>query len=226
MTAFAAVVALVLGTYFPSQTNDTIVRYAPMAEHFAHGSWFQAFHPRFGVLFSVLTGLFVNFFGVDGFSACVAVAMIGWALCIVPLYRLVRSVFDVPTAWMAVAVFVFSPQPLFWGFQGLRETWRMLGIVLAVAGLFEPFESRRVAFVEMLLGTLILLTIRVDTVLFAVLAWSLYAFRDRCGWRFGVLTVWCLLVVQPVCYLNWLWTGWWIPGHDFVAVFTRFWGFR
>lgn len=35
-------------------------RYAPMADAFAAGDWFHAFHPRFGALFSVLTGLFAT----------------------------------------------------------------------------------------------------------------------------------------------------------------------
>lgn len=223
------IAAVLLGVLYPSPTQDTTCRYAMMAEKFAAGEWFEAFHPRFCVLFPALTGCVVRLFGTDGLTACVAAAMLGWALALVPLFRLVRNVFGSGVAWFAVVLAVICPKTLFWGFQGLRETWRLLAMLLVVSALFEPRKSEgreNSSFVQMMLGTLILLTLRVDTFLFAFLAVAAYAVHDVVRWRFAVLAVWALVWAQPCCYLTWVWTGWWLPSPQIVAVVVKCLGLR
>lgn len=223
------IAAVSLGVLYPSPTQDSICRYAMMAEKFAAGDWFEAFHPRFCVLFPALTGCVVRLFGTDGLTACVAVAMLGWALALVPLFRLTRNVFGPGVAWFAVVLAAICPKTLFWGFQGLRETWRLLALLLVVAALFEPREGDRGAnasFVQMMLGTFILFTLRVDTFLFAVLAVAAYAVYDVVRWRFAILAAWALVWTQPCCYLTWTWTGWWLPSPQMIVVVLKYLGLR
>lgn len=83
---------LVLGTLLwlnPIPADDTATRYAPMAQAFAEGDWFYAFHPHSGVFFPVLSGGIAWLTGVDGFRACQVAALLLWAAAAIPLYGIV-----------------------------------------------------------------------------------------------------------------------------------------
>ena len=70
---------LVLGTLLwlnPIPADDTATRYAPMAQAFAEGDWFYAFHPHSGVFFPALSGGIAWLTGVDGFRACQVAALL------------------------------------------------------------------------------------------------------------------------------------------------------
>ena len=51
---------------YPVTMSDSITRYAPMADAFAREDWRQVFHPRFGVLFEVLSGGLSWLTGLEG----------------------------------------------------------------------------------------------------------------------------------------------------------------
>ena len=49
LAAAVSVAAMVVAFLFPLAATDTLCRYAPMAEAFTVGDWFESFHPRFAV---------------------------------------------------------------------------------------------------------------------------------------------------------------------------------
>ena len=213
--------AVAIGFAFPSPTVDTLCRYAPMADAVAKGSWAEAFHPRFGVGFPLLAGGFSWLTGWDGHESCVALSMLGWALATVPLFRLARCVAGPTVAWFAVALLVVCPQPLFWGFQGLRETWRMAATLAAVAALFERKEHPNIALIEMALAQVILMTFRCDTLFYAILAGMAFLFVDRAGWRTAVVTAIGVMAAIPGFTVTHAWTGWWVPSPHFIPLIIK-----
>ena len=52
----SSIVAILAVLFYPVENPDCAARYALMAEAFARGDWYESFHPRFCVLFQVLTG--------------------------------------------------------------------------------------------------------------------------------------------------------------------------
>ena len=214
-----AALAVALGILYPSPTQDTMCRYAVMAENFAAGNWFEAFHPRFCVLYPVLTGLTLKLTGMNSLFVCCAVAMVGWSLGVFPLFRIARNVFGSACAWFAVGLYIVCPQLIFWGFQGLREPWRVFALLMMVAGLFEPRERRGTAFLELLVGVMISVTLRVDAIAAAGLFILAYFAVERFSWRSWLVCLWGVLWVQPCCYLTYVWTGLWIPGPPFAPLF-------
>lgn len=73
----------------PVPADDTATRYAPMAQAFAAGDWFYAFHPHSGVFFPTLSGGIAWLTGVDGFRACQVAGLLLWATAAIPLYGIV-----------------------------------------------------------------------------------------------------------------------------------------
>lgn len=221
LLSLLTVVAIAIGFAFPSPTVDTLCRYAPMADAVAKGNWAEAFHPRFGVGFPLLAGGFSWLTGWDGHESCVALSMLGWALATIPLFRLARCVAGPMTAWFAVALLVVCPQPLFWGFQGLRETWRMAATLAAVAALFERKEHPNIALIEMALAQVILMTFRCDTLFYAILAGMAFLFVDRAGWRTAVVATVGVMAAIPGFTVTHAWTGWWVPSPHFIPLIIK-----
>ena len=219
----ATVLALILGVFFLVPTHDTVMRYAVMAEKFAAGNWQEAFHPRFGVGMSVLSGTVVAVTGLDGLAACTVVSMLAWGLTIVPLFYFVRSVFGEFAAWIAVALYVVSPIPMLWGFQGLRDTFRFLGVTCALAGIFGRFSKEYPAsgLAPMLLGCLMLCVFRGDTILYCAFLLAVYAVVDRFGRNTLICAASALVFLQAPCFMVWKWTGWWLPAPQYVKFIQK-----
>jgi hypothetical protein len=216
-----ALIAVTLGVCFPIPTHDTVMRYAPMAEKFVLGEWRETFHPRFGVLFPALAGVFKFIFRCDSLSACSGVSMLAWAITIIPVYFLSRSIFGEKVAFLSVFLYLICPMPLLWALQGLREPYRVLGVVLMAAGIFSINESRTRSFVFSLVGLVILLLLRADTILFAMGFLFIFSILDKFR-----LTTWCitvigLILIQLPCYNVWMWTGWWLPAVQYVNIVSK-----
>jgi hypothetical protein len=219
-----ALIAIALGVLFPIPTHDTVMRYALMAEKFVAGEWKEAFHPRFGVLFPFISGSFKFIFRCDSLSACSGVSMFAWAVTIFPIFFLGRSIFGEKVAWFSVVIYLICPLPLLWALQGLREPYRLLGLVLLAAGLFSMDENKSRSFMFFLIGFIILLLLRADTILFAAGFFLVYAVIDRFMWRSWCLALIGLTLIQFPCYNVWLWTGWWLPAVQYVSVFQKLMG--
>lgn len=213
-----AAIAVVIAVVSPTVANDCINRFAPMAEAFADGNWQEAFHPRFGVLFQTLTGLTVWMTGVRGDVACSVVGVVGWALCIVPLYLVIREVFDERTAKLAVVLYIVAPLPFAWALRGLRESYRLLGSLLMIFGILRGDGTSWRAFSAAAVGAAVLVCIRADTVIAAgVLAFA-FAVRNRFRRQTWALFSVLAVAAQPCCLMVWQWTGWWVPSSQYISV--------
>jgi len=201
---------------------DAVVRYAPMSEEFARGNWREVFHPRFGVLFPCLSGLLCWSFPLRGLEAAVIVSVVTWALCIVPLFRIADTIFGRRTAWLVVVLYVICPMTLQHAFKGLREPLRMLGLLLAVRGIYGEMDRQGFwnGFVPTCLGCVTLCLIKIDSIAFAWILWLVYAFAIRFRWRSWTIMATMLVVLQLPCWVVWRWTGYWLPVPQLVRMFS------
>ncbi len=212
--------AFLLTLLFVGTKGDVVMRYAPMAEAVANGEWQYAFHPRFGVGFPLLSGAWVWLTGEDGLMACVHVSMVAWALCMPILFCLVERLFDRRTAWVALALYAVCPMLFRWAFEGFREPFRTLAMLLAVVAILERREGMS-GLLKMAVAVLILCTFRADTILIAAFVGMVYAYYDRFRLKTWSLVLWGVLCLQPTSWLAWSWTGVWLPSVQIVHVWQR-----
>ncbi len=224
LSLLGSVVYLVLAFACQSGATDVFVRYAPMAEAFAAGDWGEAFHPRFGVGFQVVSGLFVFLSGglLDGWDACRCASVLAFYLSFFPLYRLLKRVFDTPTAWFGVVLLAISPQVFLWVSEGMRESFRMLGLLLLAEAIFACRDGRRgYSLVMAGLGAFVLCSIRVDSIAAAFFLVFVFCLVDKFSKSSWILCGLTLLAIQPTSFLVWKWTGWWLPAIQYVNLLQR-----
>lgn len=218
---FIAVVMVAFAALHPFPCTDTLCRYAPMAEAFAAGNWAEAFHPRFATGMPIVAGMVRLATGMDGLSACAAVATLAWALCAIPLFSIADRVFGRTAAWFALVLYFICPQPLLWALKGLREPFKILGILLTVDAIFCERTGGWRAFASAAAGLSLLLTFKCDTVLTALVLALVFAGVDHLGRRTWALAGFSALVLQPNCWLVYAWTGYWLPVPHLVSIWTR-----
>ena len=120
----------------PVPADDTATRYAPMAQAFAAGDWFYAFHPHSGVFFPALSGGIAWLTGLDGFRACQVAALLLWATAAIPLYGIVLKLWgDRRIALLAELLYLAASHLQRYVYDGLRDNGRSLGLFLLVLGL-------------------------------------------------------------------------------------------
>lgn len=209
----------------PLFATDAACRYAPMAEAFASADWAEAFHPRFGVGFSVLAGALRMFSGLDGYGACAAVATFAWALCALPVYSIAHRLFGRGAAWFALVLYMVCPQPLVWGLKGLREPFKMLGFLMMADAVLDCREthSRRSA-AKACLALWFLFTFKCDAICVGVAMAALFAVFDGFRWNTLAVAASGVLALQPMCALVYFWTGYWLPAPHFVPIWQRLFG--
>ena len=199
--------------FYPVWSPDVVVRYGPMADAFAVGDFEMAFHPRFGVLFQVLTGFVRRFFVFDGLQACQCVATAFWAYSIIPLWTIAKRVFDYRTAMLCVVFLLIAPGPFGLALDGLRDNGRMFAMLICALACINGQS------LYMALGAFILLTLRVDcyfigTVLVAI--WTLWAIARR-QWRLIPMPVTAWLVGSAVVItMIHHYTGHWVPAVQLI----------
>lgn len=220
VTAAIAVAVAVFAALCPLYATDTLCRYAPMAEAFAAGEWSEAFHPRFGVGMSVVSGL-LSFLGVNGLSACAAVSSAAWALGAVPLWCIAARVFDRRTAWFAFALYFLCPQIAVWGVKGLREPFKTLGVLVMVWAVFMCRDRGWRALAAAAAGAALMVLFKPDAIPLCGLLAIAFAAADRFGRRSWALFAVIAAALQPMCLLTFLWTGYWLPAAQYVPVFVR-----
>lgn len=207
---------------YPAMISDTCARYAPMAEYFARGEWTYAFHPRFGVLFQVLTGLAVKCLGVGGDCATQIVSIGFLAFAAIPLWFVVRELFDVKTAWWAVAIVLVSEDLARYAFDGLRDSGKCLCFALMALGVVRR-ESFWYGLGLFMFVSLVSYGFAVSSIL--LLGWCLFAFR---GQPFGVCLkgmAWPVagfaLGTALVVLLIHEYTGHWLPSPHYIRFLGR-----
>lgn len=216
-----AAAALTVAYCLPLAATDTLCRYAPMAEAFASGDWSEAFHPRFAVGGTVVAGLFVFLPGFDGLTACTVSATLAWALGALVLFRLAGRIFDSRTALFALLLYCICPQPLVWALKGLREPFKMLGLLLMVDAVIRVKDRDTASFAEACAAVVFLCLFKCDAILLALILGVVYAVRDGFRLRTWALTAWGAVVLQPMCALVWHWTGYWLPAPHYVPLWQK-----
>lgn len=218
VAAALTVVAALFAAFFPLLATDTACRYAPMAEAFTDGNWAEVFHPRFCVGMPVVAGLVSLVTGLDGYASCAAVASAAWALSILPVFGLADRVFGRRTAWFAVVLYVICPQPMIWALKGLREPFKMLGLLLMSDALFRCRDKGYSSAVEASLALVLLFTFKCDAFLIGGVLAVVYAVLNRFGWNTWIVAAVGALSLQPMCALVYSWTGYWLPAPHYVRL--------
>ncbi len=221
-----AVCSVILAGMYPIPTTDTLVRYAPMAEAFVAGNWQEAFHPRFNVGMPIVAGLCHLCTGIDALSSCSVVASLAWAVAILPLFWIVERVYDRRAAWFAALLYVACPQIEIWAQMGLREPFKVLGLLFIVAGILGCANDAHGwrGFACAILGVFFLVMFKVDAIPLALLLVAVYFVAHRFDKKSWMLIGWSLVVVQPVCYLGWTWMGYWLPSPHFINAWQKVFG--
>lgn len=201
--------------FYPVMSSDSVARYAPMAEAFARGEWALAFHPRFGVLFQVLSGCVVAVTGLDGARALQIVGFGMLAGAMVPVWHVTRRIFGARIAWWTVAVLFLGDDLFRYALDGLRDSGKCLGFALLGYGAVERKSGWFGAGLFVLI-TLASYCFAVGTVFWA--AWCGYALYRR-AWRdLAGPTVGWLAGTACVTVMVWSFTGHWLPAPHYIRL--------
>ena len=241
-TTYWIVLAALCCLVYPITVFDSISRYAPMAEAFARGDWWMAYHPRFGVLFTTLAGVVASVTGLNGDCACQVVSVGFLAFSAVPVWALVRRVFgDERVASVAAVLVLIATEYFMLAEDGLRDTVRIFGLAACVLSFFSG-RSWTLA-----LGLFCLVTVRTDLLLIsgAILAawWASVLFSRRTRWSsaevfqqpaansqraaepkalaLALPTACWTLGVALMCFMTHAYTGCWTPGAQFVGFYLK-----
>lgn len=217
-----ALVASLYAANHPIISPDTVSRHAPMAEDFAAGRWSMAFHPRFGLGLPLVAGILRFVSGCDGLSASCFVATFAWALCAIPVFGIARMVFDRTTAWFAVILFLICPQTLMWGLKGLREPFKMLGLLLATEAVLKSRGGSWWNMARAAVSFWLLAWFKVDSVILVPCFGLAYAIGDRWSRRTWALVAAAVMILLPCCWLVYKWTGVFLPAPQYINVWRKF----
>ena len=220
----AVATAVVVGTlsvlFYPVENPDCAARYAPMADAFARGDWYESFHPRFCVLFQVLTGSLAWLTGCSGLTSCQVVSAIFLGLAVVPYWHVMRRIFGDPAvAWLSVAVLLVIPRISGDAMNGLRDTGRILGIALWLLGFMRMIEHKPSALLQAG-GLLLLATLKIDCFApAAVMCTATFAVAARGRqWRVALSSAAAFLAGGAlVSAMVWSYTGWFVPAPQYIS---------
>lgn len=225
LVAFAAGAVIATAGVFAFHVTfwDVSARYAPMAEAFSSGVWTQAFHPRFGVFFQVLSGLVCRGLNCSGLSACKIAAAYGLSLSAIPLWCLTRRLFDERSAWFSVVIFLLVPTYYDLAVEGLRDSWRIFAFALCALGMLQVCaeKSSRHGSWVFALGLFINTTLRVDGIVISVAFFSAYVAYGLWRRKFSALVLPLMGMVLGLfadSYMVHAYTGVWVPAPHFIGL--------
>lgn len=221
----AGAVTVGMAVFSPILSTDTCCRYAPMAEAFAAGNWEGSFHPRFCIGMPVVSGIFCRLTGLDGYASCAAVSTLAWVVAVFPLFRLTQRIFGSHTAWFAVVLYLICPQILLWGLKGLKEPFRVLGLLLAVDALYECRAGGNRNLLEAALGAILLFFYKVDAIAYGLVFTVAYACLCRSAVRALTLALVSFICLSLDCALVYDWTGYCFPAPNYIVIWKQLLGF-
>ena len=196
---------------------DVASRYAPMAEAFAAGEWFYAFHPRVPMLHPVLGGVFVFLTGCDGFFGVKLASMLLFALAVVPLFELFKRIMPWKYACWGVLFYLFCHLLLQYAGEGLRDNGKTFSLALAAWALLSLWDSPRRLRYYLWLGAAIGLGFLFRTELLVVGGFLLLTaavrecWKKQFPWRSFAGGVVMLLLLTPAIAVNRYFTGYPVP---------------
>ena len=221
----SSIVATLAVLFYPVENPDCAARYALMAEAFARGDWYESFHPRFCVLFQVLTGSLTWLVGCSGQTACQIISATFMGLSVIPYWYVMRRLFgDSTIAWVSVGILIVIPRISGDAMNGLRDTGRILGIALWLLGFLRMIDRKPSAWLQAG-GLFILVTLKIDCFLPAAVmcaATFITAIRKR-FWNVAITSpVAFISAMSLVCFMVWSYTGWFVPAPQYIAVLKGF----
>lgn len=203
---------------YPPTMSDTMSRYAPMADAFARGEWYLAFHPRFGVLFQCVSGS-LAFLGLPGDVACQATAIGMLIVSAVFMWKVADRLFGLEAAWWTFGIVVLCDFFLNNSMDGLRESGKCLSLAFVAWGVVSG-RSRWVGAGVFVLITIVSYGFAVATALLGT--WAVWVFARGLSWRklvwpgtgWSAGTVVCSLMVHA-------YTGYWLPVPHFIRFLEK-----
>ncbi|UDQ96951.1 hypothetical protein AAEX28_01835 [Lentisphaerota bacterium WC36G] len=192
--------------------RDVAFRYAPMAEAFARGDWDFAFHPRVPMALPLMAGIVCFVFKCSGFMACKIISSLFYSLTVFPIYGISIKVFkkNYNIALTSVISTGFCSHLIRLGYSGLRDSLKEFAIILAVYGIVKIYQNREKlsGYIYGAVGMALLVTCRVDAVLFAIIIgltmmiFDIFASKLRFPWRTIIAAVTCLAIISPNLIYN------------------------
>lgn len=217
-------VAVGLAIWHPLAALDTFCRYAFMAEEFAKANWQETFHPRFGVGFPLVSGCLHWLTGLDGYRCCAFASTAAWAVGMIPLFRICDRIFGREAAWFSIALYVVCPQTFIWALKGLRDPFRMAGVLLMTSAVVTRCREGSGGLAEAMIGFPLMCLFRGDALVQACFLTGVFVFVDRLKVRSWILLGWSAAMIQVMCWLVWTWTRCWVPVYEAVGLFRRYFG--
>lgn len=215
---WVAVSALACWLY-PVTLYDPCARYAPMADAFARGDFHYAFHPRFGVLFHVLTGALAWISGLAGIYCLQPVAFLFLVLSAVTMFAVVRRLSDsVKVAWWTFALVLVAPDFFRYALDGLREPVKCL--VFALFG-YSLVAKRSWPFALGLAMYIMTFTYGFGVASALLAVWCAH-FAWRREWnRLPLPILGWSVGTAAVTVLTHAYTAHWLPAPQFISAFGR-----
>jgi len=194
---------------YPVTVADSCARYAPMADAFARGDFYYAFHPRFGLLFETVAGGLSFVTGLPGIYTIQIAAVLLLALSAVVMFALVKRLgASDEVAWWTFALAALAPDFFRYALDGLREPGKCL--VFALLG-YAVVSRRSWAFALSLFLYITLFAYGFAAASMLLFLWCVWFACRRewaniplpiLGWVFGT---------AAVTVLTHAYTGHWLP---------------
>lgn len=220
--AFAVCLPMLLLTDIPQR--DVAYRYAPMIQAFADFDWTMAFHPRIPMFHPTVGGIIALVTGVDAYVAAQLASALFFALAILPLFSLMRRVFDEKTAVVSCFLYMLSPQLLRYASSGMRDSAKSLVFILAVYALVVIFQERKSfrGYIWMGLACALMMLTRGDCVMYAfcfmvcMLVFELML--KKFPWKSILAGFLLLFVITPSLLINMKMTGYPVTEARFAVI--------
>lgn len=130
-------------------------------------------------VFPFINALLYHTIGASPLTMRLLNLVVGTISCLL-VYLIAKRIFDAPTARVAAALMVVSPDLLFWGATQYKDTLLVFLILVALWCFLEWERTRRNAYVLATLATLVVAgTIRFPSVLQALLLGGIYLYFTR-----------------------------------------------
>jgi len=200
---------------YPLTIADSCARYAPMADAFARGDFYYAFHPRFGLVFEVLSGVLSSVTGLPGIYTVQIASFLLLALSAAVTFAFAKRLgASDEAAWWTFALTLLAPDFFRYALDGLREPGKCL--VFALVG-YGVVSKRSGAFALALFLYITLFTYGFGAASVLLFLWCAW-FLCRREWSKLPLPVlgWAL-GTAAVTVLTHAYTGHWVPAPQLIG---------
>jgi len=200
---------------YPVTMADSCARYAPMADAFARCDFYYAFHPRFGLVFEVVSGVLSFVTGLTGIHTVQIAAFLFLALAAVVMFAFAKRLGATDeAAWWTFVLTLLAPDFFRYALDGLREPGKCL--VFALVG-YGVVAKRSGAFALALFLYITLFTYGFAAASALAFLWCAWFLCRREWSKLPLPTVGWALGTAAVTVLTHACTGHWAPAPQFIG---------